>query len=372
MKKNIRVLQFPVAASKGGVTQYVLNLWKNIDRNKIQFDFVTFSQYLDFESELINSGSRIYHMSCYPEQERQTFINEFNKILNHNYDVIELHTSYWKDIIVEQLAKKCGIKKIIIHAHSSGITANLSNEEIEKATRKHVAVRKQVTDALATDFWACSTKAAQWLFGGNIAVEKIKIIHNAIDVKKFTFNKEVRKKIRQQLNWNDQFIIGNVGRLESVKNHTFIIELFKQVHDKNQNSKLLLVGEGSLRESIEKKIGELDLENDVLLLGKRDDVEKWLQAMDVFILPSFFEGLPIALVEAQCTGLKCIYSDNISDEVKITDNAIQLPIDSMNEWVKRIMEESSGYERRGKDKELTQLGYDISRQIKEIEEMYYF
>ena len=366
LDKKIKVLQFPVANSKGGITQYALQNWKFIDKSKFQFDFATMSKSLSFAEDLEREGCKIFYISCYAEENKEQFIKEFKKILlEGNYDVVHLHTKQWKSFCVEELAKEVNIKRIIVHAHNTGIDA-IDVALREKEIGLHNRMLNLLTEDIATDFWACSKRAADFVFADKIDQKKIKIMCNAIDLERFKYKESVRMKLRDELNINNKFVIGHVGRFVYQKNHDFIIDVFSHVCKQNENAVLLLVGEGELEENIRQKVNKLQLSDKVIFMGWRKDVQDILQAMDVFVLPSKFEGLPIVAVEAQAVGLKCLCSDTITDEVKITKRLELLPLNS-EQWVKRILQcdrEDEYFDRR---ESLNLKQYDILNQIKLVE-----
>lgn len=366
---KIRILQFTIAASKGGRTQYVLNNWKYIDKHRFQFDFVTFSKTLDYEQELVEEGCNVYHISCYPEENKEKFVEEFDQILEQGYDVIHIHTSYWKNTIVEERAKYKGIKKIIIHSHNTGCGTSITKEQEERECKRHCEIRNDLHPEMATDFWACSIEAAEWLYGNQISGDKIKIMKNAIDLKRFTYSCSKREAVRKKLGIENEIVIGHVGRFAYQKNHRFLIDVFEKIYKKNHKTRLYLVGRGELEEGIKQQVKQLGLSEVVLFMGWRADVNELLQAIDIFVLPSRFEGLPIVAVEAQASGCPCILSDTITKEVLITKNVKHIPLDKVI-WQKEIESYIEGFERKKTDQEIIQAGFDINMQIHEIEKEY--
>ena len=369
--KKIKVLQFTIAATKGGRTQYILNVWNHIDKTKFVFDFITFSEHLDFEEEIIQSGGRVFYISVHPEEDKEKFIKEFCTVLDNRYDVIEIHTSYWVSTIVEQLAIKARIPKIIIHSHSAGISKTLSKDERERVEKRHYEIRRQLTNDTATDFWACSREAAEWLFADKISQKKIEIFHNTIDTKNYRYNPRKRSAMRRKLMLENKQVIGFTGRLEKVKNVEFLIDVFVRVHSENGNTVLLLVGDGTLRRELERKCVEagLELGKDVMFTGLVDNVSDYLQVMVVFALPSFFEGFSIVTLEAQCTGLKCVVSNHVPTVIEITSLVKRLPLEH-NLWQSEMMASLSGYERTNRSEELKEKGFDTERFIKKLEMKY--
>lgn len=169
--RKIRVLHFSIANTKSGVTQYIMNHWQFIDRSKFHFDFATFSKKLDDEESIIREGSRVYHIETYAEANEEKFCDEVSGILKNNYDIVHLHTSNWSSVLLERLAREAYIPKIIIHSHNSNVH-NSYGKSREEAVEKHLWMREKLTEDLATDYWACSWKAAEWLYGDRIPKER--------------------------------------------------------------------------------------------------------------------------------------------------------------------------------------------------------
>lgn len=367
--RKIKVLQFTVAATKGGRTLYILNNWKYIDKTKIQFDFITFSPKLDFEQQLIDEGCKVYHMSCYPEENKEQFIKEFDAILDQNYDVIHIHTSIWKDTIVEQRAMMKGVRKVIVHSHNMG-SGEWLKEPDDEALQRHLKVQAGLSSETATDFWACSAGAAKWLYGDVLKSEQIKIMRNAINTKQFAYNPNLRAQVRKELGIEDLFVVGHVGRFAYQKNHRFLVEVYHEVQKKCSNAILVLIGSGELRDDIEEQVKNLGLSAKVRFIDFQSDVSKFYQAMDVFTFPSFFEGLGFVLIEAQTAGLPCLCSDQVPEEVLLTESIQRLGLDDINVWADKILEFRQGYERKDGSKLISDAGYDIHEQIKHIEKEY--
>ena len=369
----IKVLQFPVANSKGGITRYVLQNWRFIDRDCFRFDFATMSKQLDFEDQLIKDGCKVFHISSYAEDNSETFTKEFREILaNEQYDIIHIHTKQWKSFLVEQLAKEAGIKKIIVHAHSTGIDV-LDEQKRLMEVELHNKRKAELNEDIATDYWACSMKAAEFIYGDMIPKEKIRIMNNAIDLDKFRYAETTRRECRRELGIKDKdYVVGNVGRFVYPKNQSFLLCVFKELCKQDDSFKLLLVGSGEREEEYRKYVRENNLEENVIFTGYRTDVSRLMQAMDVFCLPSHFEGLGIVLIEAQALGLQCITSDCIIEEALVTNIINRISLKSELEWVlqiekcrKRILKNRKVYNRIVKEK-----GYDLREQIKYIELLY--
>ncbi len=375
---KIKILQFPIANSKGGITNYILQNWKYIDKTKFQFDFATMSRSLDFSGELEKQGCKIYYISCYAEENKEKFVHEFRNILNNqDYDIVHLHTKQWKSFLVERIAKEIGIKKIIIHAHSAGLDV-LDEKKREEEIQVHNYTLRKLTEDIATDFWACSRDAAEFIFGNKIEKHKVMIMRNAIELSKYAYNPKIREIYRKSLNIEDsEYIIGSVGRFVYQKNHEFLIKVLAEMSELERKGKtggrlykLLLVGSGEREGEYKRLVEENNLEKKVIFVGQRVDVDNLLQAMDLFCLPSRFEGLPISLVEAQMSGLLCIASDAITEEVNITGNVYyhQLKVEN---WVDQILQISEAVkERDSMYEKMIKNGYDIKNQVKILENEY--
>ncbi|MBR5598258.1 MAG: glycosyltransferase [Lachnospiraceae bacterium] len=370
---KIKILQFPIANSNGGITHYALNNWKFMDKDCFHCDFATMSKKIDFENEIIQTGSKIHYISCYAEDNKEQFRYEFEKILDERYDIVHLHTKQWKSFLVEQICKEKGVKKIIVHAHNAGIDT-LDSKKRDLEIKLHEETKRNFTEKMATDYWACSKKAGEFLFGEQIDKKKIKVMPNAIELDKFAFNSEVRKEYRRANEMEDYFVIGHIGRFVYQKNHDFLINVFYELTKEVDNIKLVLLGDGELLPEVKRKVKELKLENDVLFLGHRDDIYNWYSAMDIFCLPSRFEGLPLSMIEAQASGVCCIASSEITEEVKICDNVSFLPLEQCK-WKEKIMSLYSEYsldenKREKTPEKLVNAGYNLRDQVKIIEKEY--
>lgn len=369
MLKKIKVLQFPIANSKGGITQYALQNWKFIDKEKFQFDFATLSTQLDFEDELKDSGAEVFYISCSAEKDKIQFEKEFREILiKGNYDVIHLHTGKWKSFLAEKIAKEVGIKKIIVHAHNTGIDI-LDNDKRLQEEILHNTIKDMIDEEIATDYWACSQKAADFLYGDKISKDKIVIMNNAIDLEKFSFQQKTRDTIRKEFGIKEnECVIGTVGRLVYAKNQEFLLQMFNKLCQIRNDCKLLIVGEGERYQEYFDYVHVHGLQENVIFTGFRKDVNKILQAMDVFCLPSRFEGLPIGLIEAQAAGVRCIVCDNISKTAKISNLVKFIPL-KQELWISELINVLNlNFERNSCDLENT--GFDIKQQIKLVEQLY--
>jgi glycosyltransferase involved in cell wall biosynthesis len=341
----------------GGVETFLMSYWRHIDKSKFQMDFLSIYPKLCFEDELVKGGAKIHKVSDFKTRPFK-YAKELSKILKENgYDVVHVNMLSAANFIPFVVAKKCKIKKIIVHAHNTG-TPNGFLRKFMNLFCKKIILSK------ATDFWACSKKAGKWMFGD----DRAKIIHNAIDVKRFSFNEASRKKIRNEFSLEDKFVIGHIGRFQEQKNHVFLIDVFAEVYKQDKNAMLLMVGDGELKNVIEKKVEDLGLKNAVIFAGIRADVEDFYQAFDVFVLPSLFEGFPLTLIEAQCAGLACVVSNTVTQETNITGFLQYLPFD-IEVWVKIILEKRNS-DRIDVSGRIKEMGYDIITETVKLENCY--
>lgn len=366
--KKIRVIHFTIANTGGGVTKSVLRLWDFIDRERFEFDFVTMCDKLDFAHRLEKEGCKIYYLSAYAEDAPDVFDEEVRGILKNGYDVVHLQTSWWRGFAVEKIAREIGISKIILYATNTDVHIR-ENQSREIARKVHFQYREMLSEDIATDFIACSTEAAEWLYGDKIPKEKIKIVPYAIELEQYKYNEEVRKKYRESLGIDDEFVIGHVGRFAYQKNHEFLVEVFREVARTDDKIKLLLVGIGELQETVRATIREAGLENRVIFTGKREDVAELMQVMDIFAFPSRFEGFGIVLIEAQAAGLKCLTSKEIPAKARITDNIEFLELDK-KVWVDSILKYKKGYAREDMSEIMEEKGWGMKAHAEIFERIY--
>jgi glycosyltransferase involved in cell wall biosynthesis len=365
--RKIKILQFPIAASNGGITHYAVENWKWMDKDRFQCDFATMSPNLPFADELKRMGSEIYYISTYAEDNIERFIKEFEHILSKNYDVVHLHTKQWKSITVEELCKKHGVPMVIVHAHSTKCDNNDAKTR-ETETQAHIRIRNELKKDMATDYWACSSEAGKWLCGENI-LSDVKIMKNAIDVDKFSFNLSVRNQLREHYGITNKTVIGNVGRLVYQKNHEFLLRAFAKAKDCRDDLVLCIVGDGPLRTELESLTRELGISEDIIFAGDKYNVNEYYQMFDLMVLPSRFEGLGIVLVEAQAAGLRCLAADNIPKEVQITNLVKYFPL-NIDVWVNEMTKYNCCENRVNMKQIMTNKGFDIKSQIIIVENEY--
>lgn len=367
MKKNqpIRVAQIIGKWVGGGVESVVMNYYRNIDRSKVQFDFICDKDSTNIPyDEIEKLGGKVILIP--PYQKIFKYHKELKNILKKgNYKIVHSHINTLS-VFSLFAAKKAGVPIRIAHSHST-----TNKKEKKKNLLKQIL--RPFSKLFATNYMCCSELAGRWLFGDKAYDNgKVYLLNNAIDLEKFKYDENIRKEKRKELNISDDtIVIGHIGRFVEQKNHTFLIDIFNELHKKNQNSILLLVGQGPLKEEIENKVKDLGLTESVKFLGQRNDVNKLYQAFDVFVLPSLYEGLPVVGVEAQATGLLCILSDDMTKETKILESTVFMSLNvSANAWSTTILESLKKIVRKGTRKELSNNNFNIKIESKKIEKYY--
>lgn len=372
MSDKIRVLHMTPPDAKNGVYKYIFNHMQYMDHNKFEFGFLTRAAH---ELEQSDEYSKLrFHIHPFVSTQRDNprgLEKETRNVLK-NYDIIHLHTSSWRGFMIEELAMELGMKKVIVHSHSTGIDVS-DQAERQKQLQEHIKYRERFSEKYATDFWACSHEAGDWLFGNSIPKEKIKYLPNAIHTKKYMFDEAIRNKVRNDLGIESNFVIGNVGRYTYQKNQDFLIRCVAKIKEKYPNIILLCIGQGEMLDAYKRLIGDMDLCENIKLLGWQNNIQNYLQAMDVFCLPSLFEGFPISAIEAQASGLPSMLSTRITDDVRITDLIDYYDL-NLDIWVaeieKRINEFYNPGERCGYDTKVAEKGYDLRYSAQLLESMY--
>jgi len=376
--KKIRVLQVFTVMNRGGAESMIMNYYRHIDRSKIQFDFMVHrNQKGHFDNEIELLGGKIYRMPPITVRGLKVYQNELELFFEKHkeYTIVHSHLNALSKYVLKK-AMKFGINTRIAHSHialtkfsyQSFFKRDSSLKENFKILFKSF-IKKSATK-YATHYFACGVDAGNWLFGKE-NIHKVSIINNAIDASKFEYNSEISKKNKTGLKIKNKLVIGHVGRFNTQKNHLFLIDIFKEIQKIQINSILLLVGEGDLMTEVKEKIKFYNLENAVYLLGVKSDVSYYLQAMDVFLFPSLYEGLPVTLVEAQAAGLKIIASDTISEEVKLTNLIEFISLDqSAVFWAKKVLQYNTGYKRENQFESISNKGYNIKVNALELEKFY--
>ncbi len=362
----IRVLQVLGALDRGGAETMVMNLYRNIDRSKIQFDFVIHTERkCDYTDEIEAMGGKIYSVQRYKGYNHFPYVNEWKRFFEKHteYRIVHAHIRSTASIILN-IAGKYGLFTIS-HSHSTssgnGISAIVKN------------ILQYSIRNVADYYFACSVQAGQWLYGKKVVSStNFKVLKNAIDVTMYPYSVEKREKVYRELQIPDgSFVIGHVGRFVEVKNHIFLIEVFEKIYALNNKAVLLLVGDGPLMNEVMQKCKNKEFENSVFFLGGRNDVAKLLSAMDVFVFPSVYEGLGIVAIEAQAAGLHTICADTIPEEARISGLFHYLSLnDTKDRWAEEILKYSESYKREDMTSTVIEAGYDICSTAKWLQDFY--
>lgn len=349
----------------GGVEAVTINYYRNIDKNKVQLDFICDEDSTNIPYEEIEKmGGKVIIIPSYSKPFK--YHKELKRVLKDgNYKII--HSNINTLSVFSLFAAKCaGVPVRIAHSHST-----TNKKEKKKNLMKQVL--RPFSKVFATDYMCCSELAGRWLFG-NKEYDKgnVYLLNNAIDLDKFKYNESLRKKKRKELGIkNDTLVIGHIGRFVAQKNHDFLIDIFNEIHKKNNNSILLLAGQGPLMEDIKNKVKDLNLNDSVKFLGQRNDANELYQALDVFLLPSLYEGLPVVGVEAQAAGLLCYLSDDMTKETKVLDITKFMSLNNTpEEWANNILDDVKKYKRIDTSKEMTAKNFNIKEEAKKLEEYY--
>lgn len=335
-----RVLVWGMSPSYGGIESFIINYYRKIDRNKISFDFVNlYNEPIAFEAEIKSMGGKILHLHL-PRRNKNFIgyyknLDIFFKKYSSKYSCIWFNLVSLANIYPIKYAKKYKIPKIIVHSHDA------SNTIPGKFINLRHARNKKRIDKYATDFWACSSLAAEYFYRKDL-MSKVKIIKNAIDPESLQFNVTGREEIRKKINADKDLVIGMVGRLAYPKNQKFAIDVLRQILSQKPNVKLVLVGDGSDKENLQKYVRENNLKNKVLFVGTQSNLQNWYSAFDIFLFPSICEGLGIVLLEAQANGLPIVTSINIPG-VKINSNFLYLNLKKGTKfWANSVINNKMG------------------------------
>lgn len=322
----VRVLQIMGIVESGGVEAVIMNYYRHIDKSKVQFDFVMHKgSNPGYIAEAKGMGAKVYEITPYTKNIIK-FTYEIYKIIKEgNYQIVHSNMNSLSGFPL-MAAYFAGANVRILHNH----TMDSSTEGLRTFAKR---VLRPFAKAFANKYWACSKLAGEWMYGKTAVKNgKVTIIHNAIDLDRFAFNKEKRDKLRRELDLEGKFVVGHVGRFVKVKNHEFLIDAFEEVVLQKENAVLLLIGDGPLMGVIKEKVNNLGLTDKVIFLGVRSDVADLYNVMDVFVFPSLYEGLGLAALEAQKNGLPVIASTEVPTEVKVNEDVVFLDLYNSCQW----------------------------------------
>ena len=362
MKKK-KILHIIGGMDRGGAESYIMNTLRNIDREKYKFAILTFLPPRDgkkfvYEDELKELGVEILKVTDNRFRHPRKFIADVAKIVSDGkYDIVHSHIDFMSSLSLAG-ARKGGASRRIAHSH------NTNNSKISSKKMKIAAsLLRRKLNREATDRLACGQDAGEFLYGKRM---RFTIIHNGIDIQKFRYNSNSRHAMREKLKiGDDATVLLNIGRFEAQKNQEYLVSIFADYVRKYKDAKLVIIGEGSLEENIRDKIASERLEDSVILLPAQDGMERYYSMADVFVLPSLFEGVPTVGIEAQASGLKCLFSTNVPEETKLLDSAEFLPLEE--NWTSHIVPAGK---RADAVKNPAVLEYDIKSTVKALEKVY--
>ena len=330
MSVPIRVLQVFAALDSGGVSNFVMNLYREIDTTKIQFDFaITAGEKSLYDDEVLSRGGHIFYFDT-----TKDVTTNLRRILREEgpFQVVHSHVFFYSGLVLAE-AKKAKVPIRIAHAHNAHTGESRSVPRIVYERGMQMLIR-----ANATHMLGCSEKACRYVFGDKIMKDpRAAVMPDGIDCDRFAFKPDVRETVRKEYGLEGKFVIGHVGHFNPAKNHEKILSVFAEVCRRRDDAALLLVGDGELEQDVRNRTAELGLTDKVVFAGAHKDVEKFYQAMDVFLFPSRYEGFGMAMIEAQCSGLKCVASDVVPEETNADGRTIYLKLtDSDEMWADQI------------------------------------
>lgn len=347
-----RILHILGSMNIGGAETFIMNLYRNIDRTQLQFDFLLSTEKNAYAEEIRKLGGCIYII-----EPRRNGLTKYKNALNnffseHKYAIVHQHCSSLSPIDPLVIAKKWGVPTRVIHSHNS-----YQSGMVHKILHY---LRKPLIKKIATHYLGCSDLANNWMYKYTGVLDKAIMINNGVNTSLFSYNENIRKDVRDKLGVEGKVLFGHVGRFSKVKNHRFIIKIFNAYLEKYGNAHLILVGNGELYEETRSIVTGLNIDEHVTFLGVRTDVNELLQAMDILLMPSFYEGLPVSLVEAQVSGVMTYATNIISKDVALADNIKFLSLSNdENFWAEYIYNDYKEYIRKDKSELIKKLGFDI-------------
>lgn len=367
MNKPIRILHCVTIMNRNGLENRLMDIYRNIDRSLIQFDFMTNRKEAgEFDAEIEQLGGKVYHMSRIAPKSFFRYIRELRAFFQEHteYKIVHSHLntlSTWPLM----MAKKAGVPIRIAHSRNASMDKNFK--------MIYKAFSRLFINGQATDRFACSRSAGIWLFGKKqVEQDTFHVIPNAIQLDKFLYSEDKRNKMRSELGIKeDELAVVCVARFSLQKNHGFLLRVFSEIQKKNPNSKLYLVGQGELEQEIRGMASELGLTDSVVFLGSRSDVGDVLTAMDAFLFPSFYEGFGTVIIEAQCSALPMLASDTIPCETKLCDCVEFASIkEEPDEWAEKILALIEKTERKDNSELIRENGYDIRQSYAWMQNFY--
>ena len=352
----IRVLQVIGSLGYAGVEAVVMNYYRHINTEYVQFDFITCSQIPErYDNEIINRGGQIHRL---PSRSRHPFayMCELYKVIKRNdYKIVHVHQNSASMAMDGIVAKMCKVPIIIGHSHNTFCNVKWQHYMF-----------KPIVNSVLTYRFACSERAGRWIFGDR---SDINLMNNAIDTSVYQFDNNIRERVRKELKLKNSYVVGFVGRLSHQKNLFRLLDIFKNLCTIKDNAYLLLVGDGEQRKQLEEYACDLNIKNKLSFLGKVNNVNEIMMGMDVFLMPSLYEGLPVVIVEAQATGLTCVISDRVPAP-NLIDSVREVNLTESDYLFAKALVDSPKYSRYDARYKIIERGYDIEREAKKLEKLY--
>ena len=362
----LRVLHSVSNMARAGIETMLMNYYREIDRSRIQFDFLANKPVPgEYDAEIREMGGRVFVSPGLNPLRFPQYRRFMADLLHSNPEIKIVHAhNEAMGYYALKSAKDAGIRVRIAHAHNTQIIRDY------KYPLKMIC--KQLLPGAATDYWSCGRDAGIYYYGDQRWKASGFILHNAIDVSRFAFRQEERERLRQLHGLENCFVIGHVGRFNVQKNHTRLLDIFAEVTKTVPDARLALIGTGELEQAVKEKAQAMGIQDKTLFLGQMSDVSGWYKAMDCFVLPSLFEGLPVVGIEAQAAGLPCIFSDRVTDEVLLSPGARRVSLQAGDaEWAGEILAAGQSETERAQGTDIVrQAGYDIHTEARKLQEIY--
>lgn len=361
MSEPIRVLQVFAALDSGGVSNFVMNLYREINTDNIEFDFaITAGEKSLYDDEVLSRGGRIFYFDT-----SKNIASNVRRVLREEgpFQVVHSHLFFYSGLVLAE-AKKAKVPIRIAHAHNAHTGETRSAPRIAYERVMQILIRTNATHMLG-----CSEKACRYVFGDMIMKDpRTAVMPDGIDCDRFAFNPEVREQVRKEYGLDGKYVVGHVGHFNPAKNHEKILSVFSEVCRLRDDAALLLVGDGELEQDVRNRTAELGLTDKVVFVGAHKDVERFYQAMDVFLFPSRYEGFGMAMIEAQASGLACVASDVVPMETNVDGRTAYLSLcENDIQWAKQVINAPA---RQAGILSLVAEDYGVSRAASEIERVY--
>lgn len=365
----VRVLHNIVLMDTGGIETLVMNLYKHIDRERLQFDFLVHRpQEGYYEKQIRDFGGKVYRTCPFNPLHQREFKKECMEVFANHPEYKVFHAHQELNLWTLDYAHQAGIPTRIAHSHNAKTVVNLKYF--------FFLYEKMFIKKHCTDMFMCSPPAGKWAFGKKaVADGRVRFVKGIIETERFKFDEQVRREVREELGIGDKIVIGHIGRFMQQKNHMFLLDIFSEIHKKNPNTVLVLCGNGRLEDDIKKKTKELGLENDIIYTGVVGGVNvqtcRLYQAFDLYLFPSLWEGLPLTGIEAQTSGLPVLMSDVIAPETIVTDNVTRFSLNQSAEaWADKALEILTAFDRHDCQPQVKKAGFDVRDTASWLQEFY--